>query len=661
MKTFYCFFSFLTLLLILSFFPNDSYSRKVVCIDSASYTFNSFSANHEGWERQNARPGDIIEVAGNLDSCLKKLMNGDTLVMITHGNPGQFTWGGDWYDGIGNDTSAINPYPVHAGFDTLKNVFAKMCMCYSDSAADATGSMVDKMKKAMGGTANGNGAGGFKHQAWASNCYFYSGGDTTQRGIVKAVLAKTYDRWATKPPPNRVPPTTPNQKTEAQRLIDSAIGGSRVVTLDSIKYKQPKDTTVSSGGGCGGGDTEPVDNTPQGVMLIENFDYPALDSLGYNGWINFSGGITNRFIVNNFNIPFPLYPLNSGNSITINNTGQDDYKNLYYGASTGSVYAYFVAVFVNASAAGDYFAAFLPNGSTTNFECRVFAKNVGGLIALGISKSTDPAQYGPAIVNMGQPVLITMKYTFNTGSSTNDFMTLFVSQGPLPPFEPPPYAGPVTGPVTDLTNVSRFAIRQGNATNAPVLHMDGIKVSQSWNSTVLNMKLALEGYYNTSSNSHSITDTFKVEMRSDITPYNVVDISISTINKNSLTGIFNFTNTPPGNYFYAVRHRNGLETWSPKPVQIISGGNYSYDFSTSASQTFGGNVILKGSKYCFYSADVNQDGLVDIADETLIDNDAFNYTSGYVPTDINGDDVVDLADGVFADNNTYNFVSLIRP
>lgn len=655
-------FILLVLFLSVTLIPQDSYSRKVVCIDSASYTFNSFSANHEGWEWKTSRPGDIIEVVSNLDSCLKKLMDGDTLVLITHGNPGQFTWGGDWYDGFGNDPNAINPYPVPPGFDTLMNIYSKMCMCYSDSAADASGSMVEKIVEAMGGSGNGNHADGFKHEAWASNCYFANGGSLSQRTTAKAVLAKTFNRWAVFPPANRMPVTTPNQLTEAQRLIDSAVGGSRVVRLDSIIFKQPKDTIVTAGGGsgCGGGNTEFADNTPQGVMLLENFEYQAGDSLGFHGWINTNGGSTNRFIVNNFNMPLPPYPLNSGKSITIKNTGQDDYKNLYYDVSEGSVYASFVTVIQSATPAGDYFAAFLPGNSNTNYQCRVFAKDVGGQVALGISKSTEPAQYGLPFINYGQPLLVVIKYTFNTGSNTDDQMTLYVSPGFLPPVKLPPYAGPVSGVVTDLPDISKIAIRQGNATNAPIVDMDGIKVSQSWNSIALNMKLALQGFFEPGSNTNSIADTFTVQIRSELFPYNIVEENKSVIGT-SLSGIFSFNNIGPGNYYYTVRHRNGLETWSSSPVELLPGGTYNYDFTTSASKAFGENLIQIWSKFCIYNGDVNQDAVIDVSDATLVDNDVFNSAAGYLPTDNNGDGIVDISDAIITDNNSFNSVGVISP
>ncbi len=44
-----------------------------------------------------------------------------------------------------------------------------------------------------------------------------------------------------------------------------------------------------------------------------------------------------------------------------------------------------------------------------------------------------------------------------------------------------------------------------------------------------------------------------------------------------------------------------------------------------------------------------------------MDNDAFNFVSGYVNTDVTGDNVVDAADLGIIDNNAFNYVSKITP
>jgi len=66
-------------------------------------------------------------------------------------------------------------------------------------------------------------------------------------------------------------------------------------------------------------------------------------------------------------------------------------------------------------------------------------------------------------------------------------------------------------------------------------------------------------------------------------------------------------------------------------------------------------------RFAIYSGDVNQDGIVDGTDASLVDNDAFNFVTGYVGTDVNGDDVVEASDAAIVDNNAFNFVGSITP
>lgn len=65
--------------------------------------------------------------------------------------------------------------------------------------------------------------------------------------------------------------------------------------------------------------------------------------------------------------------------------------------------------------------------------------------------------------------------------------------------------------------------------------------------------------------------------------------------------------------------------------------------------------------FAIYSGDINQDGVIDISDQVPLDNDIFNFASGYVVTDLNGDGVVDISDQVILDNNIANFVGVFSP
>ncbi|MDQ3020545.1 MAG: SBBP repeat-containing protein [Bacteroidota bacterium] len=183
-----------------------------------------------------------------------------------------------------------------------------------------------------------------------------------------------------------------------------------------------------------------------------------------------------------------------------------------------------------------------------------------------------------------------------------------------------------------------------------------IKYSQS--AKKLNLTVLIEGFYNSASNKMT-KDTAKVFLRNASPPFALVDSAksvIDSLGKATFT-FFNSANGVP--YYIVVKHRNSIETWS----SLVNNFNDSlnYNFTTSASQAFGNNEILVGLKYCIYSGDVNQDGIVDINDNELIDNDSYNFASGYLATDVNGDMSVDIADAAIADNNAYNFVSRISP
>ena len=86
-----------------------------------------------------------------------------------------------------------------------------------------------------------------------------------------------------------------------------------------------------------------------------------------------------------------------------------------------------------------------------------------------------------------------------------------------------------------------------------------------------------------------------------------------------------------------------------------------YDFSTGASQAFGNNQLLRGSKYCIFNGDVNQDAVIDLSDIVPVYNDAGNFVTGYKVTDTNGDNITDLSDVLIANNNSVGFVTLVRP
>ena len=183
-----------------------------------------------------------------------------------------------------------------------------------------------------------------------------------------------------------------------------------------------------------------------------------------------------------------------------------------------------------------------------------------------------------------------------------------------------------------------------------------LKYSQSG---TLNLTALIQGLYDPVSNI-MVKDTVKVYLRNITSPYSIADSAVSVLDSNG-TGVLyfsNFINSVP--YFIVVRHRNGLETWSTGGNSFTS-GNMNYDFTIAASQAFGNNQLLKGSKYCIYNGDINHDDAVDLADIVSVFNDASIFASGYVNTDLTGNMFVDLSDITIAFNNSAVFVHLFRP
>lgn len=176
----------------------------------------------------------------------------------------------------------------------------------------------------------------------------------------------------------------------------------------------------------------------------------------------------------------------------------------------------------------------------------------------------------------------------------------------------------------------------------------------------INIKLAIEGFL--SDSILNIRDTVRAYLRSVSTPYMIVDSSVSVIDSLALSGAFSFLNAPGGTYYIVVKHRNSIQTWSKSGGEsYLPGLSMNYDFTTAASNAFGDNLILKGSIYCIYSGDVNQDEIIDASDISNSENDASVSLSGYVNSDVTGDYYVDAGDISIIENNITSSVIVITP
>jgi hypothetical protein len=224
-------------------------------------------------------------------------------------------------------------------------------------------------------------------------------------------------------------------------------------------------------------------------VYTEEFDYTAGDLLTTHGWVVSSGGGTNPLTVVAPGLTFTGYPSVTGNAVALTTTGEDDYVNFASpGPSSGSVYMSFMLNVSAAQATGDYFIALSPSSLQTNYYDRIFIKSGTTGYYVGVSKSNEtPQTYGTTELTFNTTYVIVMKYVFNTGSTTDDAISIFILDSNIPVIEPSTaeinsYTAPSKNDATDLSTVT---LRQGSASNSATLVVDGIRVGISWEALFL--------------------------------------------------------------------------------------------------------------------------------------------------------------------------------
>jgi photosystem II stability/assembly factor-like uncharacterized protein len=170
----------------------------------------------------------------------------------------------------------------------------------------------------------------------------------------------------------------------------------------------------------------------------------------------------------------------------------------------------------------------------------------------------------------------------------------------------------------------------------------------------LNLTAISQAMYNSGSNTSVRSEPATVSLRSSAFPYQIIESASGVLDNSSFSGSFSFTNTPTGSYFIEISTINCLETWSSSAVAMTANGpTVFYDFTSANTQAYGNNLALEGTKWCIISGDVNQDGIVDGADLSDVEN---NQGQGgdslpIYAADVNGDGYVDASDIAWVENN----------
>lgn len=216
-------------------------------------------------------------------------------------------------------------------------------------------------------------------------------------------------------------------------------------------------------------------------LMTENFDYTSSSPLTSHGWTVTAPSSTLPIATTTAGLTFSGYTLSGiGNAAQIDTTGQDIYRDLYNSTTAGNLFTSFMLNVSKATATGDYFFAYLPQSSSTNFVGRLYIKAAGtGFYRIGISKQTEAAVYSADSFAYNNTSLVVIKYSYASGN-TNDTISVFNFTSALPTAESIPAVYTVGGNSTDAATIGRLALRQGSAANAPRLQIDGIRTANTW-------------------------------------------------------------------------------------------------------------------------------------------------------------------------------------
>ncbi len=217
-------------------------------------------------------------------------------------------------------------------------------------------------------------------------------------------------------------------------------------------------------------------------LLVDDFTGTPGTLLTAAGWVAHSGSATTPMSIASPGLTYTGYASSSIGNATSSSANGEDVNKAFTSTTTGSVY---YALMVNASPSvttTDYSIHFCQSSGATaaNFYGRLFIqKDASGNLRFGLSKmvAAASASYTDYSYTTGTTYFIVVKYTFNTGSSTDDGVYMWVNPT-LGGIEPTPTISIPSEGGTDATGLAAIAIRQFATTT--LARFDGIRVGTTW-------------------------------------------------------------------------------------------------------------------------------------------------------------------------------------
>lgn len=174
-----------------------------------------------------------------------------------------------------------------------------------------------------------------------------------------------------------------------------------------------------------------------------------------------------------------------------------------------------------------------------------------------------------------------------------------------------------------------------------------------------------EAYFPDLYGYNNVVDMVDIELRDANNYNNLIYSSIDLNNPITLNRVLktdgSITISIPGefsgSYYITVKHRNSLTITSALPVNFSENViNYSFN---SLESVYGSNLkSMENGFYVIYSGDINQDGFIDLSDQSNLETNIFYQipVTSYSGADLNGDTVFNDADRAIMEANRNSFV-----
>lgn len=222
-------------------------------------------------------------------------------------------------------------------------------------------------------------------------------------------------------------------------------------------------------------------NLLQGQLLFEeNFSFPAGEALSDHGWRIHSGAANPVLSVDSL-VTWPGYPPSGiGMETMVSGAGQDIHH-CFDEQISGKIYVALLVKVTHATLTGDYFFHLGKNPLGSGFRGRLFVRrDASRRLSFGVAHSTTVTamiSYSTYIYPMNTTCLLVLRYDLNPGNG-DDTVALFINPqvtwsepaNPLVSFDTP----------VDPGEIGAVALRQGGASSAPTVVIDGIRVARSW-------------------------------------------------------------------------------------------------------------------------------------------------------------------------------------